>query len=297
MIKFFSRFFIFAVLGICAVFWAGFLHTRSVLADGCDDMGRVLAYETACASGPGGLTSHMVISRNILGGMVFRNYTIDWMFIWQGAVAGEGTENLGDFDCPPLICPEHVFDWSAYGPESESNAWVVARAHFKYECHGTAPGDPQEFQEYEFDIFTDACMIPGNPGACVPLYGTCSAPSDCCGYNPGGNPEVYTCEAGVCSDINATYPADSVPEYTGPLINFENLVRAIFLIVLPVAVGFIGIPLIIINGYKILTSQGDPQRVQSGKEGLTSAVVGLIFVLLALSILRIMLNVLFGITI
>ncbi|MBU1970420.1 hypothetical protein KJ605_01445 [Patescibacteria group bacterium] len=62
-------------------------------------------------------------------------------------------------------------------------------------------------------------------------------------------------------------------------------------IVLPLAV-ILGLFLIVLSGYKILTSQGNPQELQTGKENLTSAIIGLIFVLMAVSILRVIIKAL-----
>jgi NADH:ubiquinone oxidoreductase subunit 6 (subunit J) len=64
-------------------------------------------------------------------------------------------------------------------------------------------------------------------------------------------------------------------------------------ILTPVAV-LIGAVLIIINGYKLMTSQGDPRKVQEGREGLTSAIIGIVFVLLAAAILNIILKSFLG---
>lgn len=53
-----------------------------------------------------------------------------------------------------------------------------------------------------------------------------------------------------------------------------------------------GVFLIVRAGYKILTSQGNPQELQEGKENLTSAIIGLVFVLMAVSILRVIIKAL-----
>jgi len=54
----------------------------------------------------------------------------------------------------------------------------------------------------------------------------------------------------------------------------------------------LGIFIIVLAGYKILTSQGDPTKLQEGKDNLTSAIIGLIFVLMAVSILRVVIKAL-----
>ncbi|MCS7092565.1 MAG: hypothetical protein NZM26_04405 [Patescibacteria group bacterium] len=50
--------------------------------------------------------------------------------------------------------------------------------------------------------------------------------------------------------------------------------------------GGIGIILIIYSGYMIMTSSGDPKKVQAGKELLGAAVSGVIMLIFAVFILR-----------
>jgi len=78
-----------------------------------------------------------------------------------------------------------------------------------------------------------------------------------------------------------------------PENQLPNLMRQIFVALLAIAV-IVGIILIIVSGYKIMTSEGDPRKVQEGKEGLTSAILGLLFVLGSLAIIRVLLGSLLG---
>lgn len=50
--------------------------------------------------------------------------------------------------------------------------------------------------------------------------------------------------------------------------------------------GGLAVGLIIISGYKIMTSQGDPEKLEDGKETLTAAISGLIFIILSATIFR-----------
>jgi len=61
--------------------------------------------------------------------------------------------------------------------------------------------------------------------------------------------------------------------------------KLLYKAVLPMAV-IIGMVLVAVAGWKLMTSQGDPQQTQEGKEQLTSAIMGLLFVLLGAGILR-----------
>lgn len=80
------------------------------------------------------------------------------------------------------------------------------------------------------------------------------------------------------------------------ITDFGDFLILLYQIILPVAIGVFGVPLIIINSYKIMTSQGDPAKAKDGKEGLGAAIAGIIFVAGAAVILRIILTSIYGVT-
>ncbi len=84
-----------------------------------------------------------------------------------------------------------------------------------------------------------------------------------------------------------------IPDCTCQKVNvaISDLFRTIDGIMLPISI-IVGMFIIVLSGYKILTSQGDPTSLQTGKENLTSAIIGLIFVLLSVSILRVIIKAL-----
>lgn len=49
--------------------------------------------------------------------------------------------------------------------------------------------------------------------------------------------------------------------------------------------GAIAFIIIIITGYRLMTSQGDPEKIKAAREQLTSAIVGLLFIIFSISIL------------
>lgn len=51
--------------------------------------------------------------------------------------------------------------------------------------------------------------------------------------------------------------------------------------------GGIAILLIIISGYRIMISRGNPESTQNAKEQLTAAIVGLLFVIFSIVILQV----------
>jgi hypothetical protein len=56
----------------------------------------------------------------------------------------------------------------------------------------------------------------------------------------------------------------------------------------------IGIFFIILSGYNLMTSGGNPQKTQSAQEQLTAAIIGIMFILLSSTILRIVVDEIIG---
>lgn len=83
---------------------------------------------------------------------------------------------------------------------------------------------------------------------------------------------------GKCPSINSAI--GNIP--TNP----AKFVQFIYSVVLGLA-GGIALVLIIIAGYKTMTSGGNPEATKSANEGLTSAVIGLLFIIFAFVILQI----------
>jgi hypothetical protein len=65
-----------------------------------------------------------------------------------------------------------------------------------------------------------------------------------------------------------------------------SFVKSIFSVILGLA-GGIALILIIIAGYKFMTSAGNPESLKGATEQLTSAIVGLLFIILSFVILQI----------
>ena len=66
----------------------------------------------------------------------------------------------------------------------------------------------------------------------------------------------------------------------------KSIIQAIFSLVLSVS-GGIALLLIIISGYRVLSSQGNPEALKGAREQLTAAIVGLLFIILSLVILQV----------
>ena len=71
--------------------------------------------------------------------------------------------------------------------------------------------------------------------------------------------------------------------------DFDELLAAVQGLLVPL--GFvIALILVIKCGYQFITSQGDPYKLKDAQECLTSAIIGLVVVLLSVSILNTLIN-------
>lgn len=66
----------------------------------------------------------------------------------------------------------------------------------------------------------------------------------------------------------------------------EGFVKSFFGILLSIS-GGIALFLIIISGYKLVASRGNPEKITEAKDRLTSAIIGLLFIIFSLVILQI----------
>ena len=121
----------------------------------------------------------------------------------------------------------------------------------------------------------------------------CPGPTPTPTPSPGAGTCTNVCDATTDDCCPGFFPSRSGSSCTCTGANAEQL--ALFSIIngimLPIVI-IVGMFIIVLAGYKILTSQGNPQELQTGKENLTSAIIGLIFVLMAVSILRVIIKAL-----
>lgn len=86
------------------------------------------------------------------------------------------------------------------------------------------------------------------------------------------------------------------PEYKGPIItDIAGLLAPLFKILFYTGI-FVGILGIIYSGYLLIASEGDPGRAKEGKDQFTAAILGTLFVLLSVFILRVIINNILGVT-
>lgn len=143
---------------------------------------------------------------------------------------------------------------------------------------------------------TLACTRRLNPTAGVIL------PTEDPNFDPTTFTECAPVELPCAQYINPTTGATLAPEIAaktvykqctavntalGPIdIDASSFVKSLFGVLLGIS-GGIAMILIIAAGYTMITSQGDPTKVQGARETITSAVVGLLFIILSLVILEV----------
>ena len=131
---------------------------------------------------------------------------------------------------------------------------------------------------------------------CYPncIHNECGEAAGCksgelCEYDSGSN--FWFCRPSLeCSGEPPTGPI-----YNGPIIDSLEKILNPAVRVLYYGGLFVGIFFIILSGYKLMTSEGDPQRTKEAQEQLTSAIIGIIFILLSTTIIRIIMSKIIGI--
>jgi hypothetical protein len=111
-----------------------------------------------------------------------------------------------------------------------------------------------------------------------------------------GSDFVFVCRPNTtCEEYIGGDPLDfDIFGYQGPIIStITDLLAPVFKILFYAGV-FVGILGIIYSGYLLISSEGDPGRVKEGKEQFTAAVLGTLFVLLSVFILRVIINQILG---
>ena len=87
-----------------------------------------------------------------------------------------------------------------------------------------------------------------------------------------------------------------IPPSTGSGVEvsrFGEVTGGVYNLLYPVAILY-GILQIIFAGYSIMKSEGEPKAMGEAKEHLTSSIIGIIFVILAVVILRIVIKIFLG---
>ncbi|HSW88077.1 MAG TPA: hypothetical protein VLG12_02850 [Candidatus Saccharimonadales bacterium] len=140
-------------------------------------------------------------------------------------------------------------------------------------------------------ITDQCCSTTANPLSCVdssgkPIFtgtGSCKAATNTnagavVSTAPPPPPCASTITKDGCSSVNTAFGVWN----TEP----AQFVQSLFSILLSIS-GGIAILIIIIAGYTMITSQGDPEKVQGAREQITAAIIGLLFLIFSVVILEI----------
>jgi len=127
--------------------------------------------------------------------------------------------------------------------------------------------------------------------------GKCGSSGGC----PTGSRCIKNYNNFTCSQKDPACPGGSDAKkkivdlmYNGPRIT--NILQLITPVAKALYFGgiFIGFCFIVYSGYALMTSEGNPQRTQDAQGQLTSAILGIMFILLSAAILRVIINSLIG---
>jgi hypothetical protein len=119
-------------------------------------------------------------------------------------------------------------------------------------------------QDTKAPVRVDRCQ---SNQSCSPGYG-------CGGEIPSTAP-LSICQNNTCQTALGALPT-----------TLSSLLTTVFSIALSIA-GVIALMLIIISGYRLMLSQGNPEQVKNARDQLTAAILGLLFIIFSLVILQV----------
>lgn len=166
----------------------------------------------------------------------------------------------------------------------------------------TPPSNPTpQPTYYEGPGAAERCTA-GCIDACTSIsfgYWSCYNPKSQGTQNTGGsNTSTTGTGSSGGGNTDGTESPPRSPSVGNSLVNFaeiaagygesegaKNFLGLAYQAILPIVI-ILGMIFVAVAGYGIMTSQGDPTKAQEAKEQLTSAIMGLLFILLGAGILR-----------
>jgi len=131
------------------------------------------------------------------------------------------------------------------------------------------------------DYSSQISVVAGLPSTCVPIVQS-NQPGLLDHFRPYTEKDATPLPCsnrnnGKCTQImTAIGPIDTSP---------EGFIGSIFKIILSLS-GFAAVIIIIYSGYRLITSQGDKEKIQGARETITSAILGLLFIIFSIFILE-----------
>lgn len=143
---------------------------------------------------------------------------------------------------------------------------------------------------------TRCCENDATMEKCTPSGGSCGGDCGRCSICRLKD-NVYQCVYSKDSCSGCGGAIDDTPRgkfndlfYSGPIIkNIESILVPLGKILYYGGL-FIGMAFIVVAGYTLMTSEGNPQKTQEGQEQLTAAILGIAFILLSSAILRVIIS-------
>lgn len=185
---------------------------------------------------------------------------------------------------PACSTPFNIDTSGGGGGGSSTNECYICNQGFTY--HSGTPPTCTSSSTTVNATFVGLC------DACDPnhLLGCTSQGSITNGFTSNTNPynsnQTPPLQCAAPPDANGNCP--KVSSALGIDINTDaaGFIKTVFSVVLSL-VGFIAVLLMIISGYRLMVSQGNPEKLQGAREQLTAAIIGLLFVIFSFVFLQI----------
>jgi hypothetical protein len=186
----------------------------------------------------------------------------------------------GNPDCADYYCVDKNTKTLADYNDSEDNLRCMSFPDGEPECGEPGPED-DEMCEDPFNNDPDPVCIPDDPETVAIegnarekcFSGICKEDGTC-----DDTLVAMACEqraGGIsCRTALGTFTADT-----------QNFTQSVLRLLLGLSGGILLI-LIIFNGYKLMASQGDPERIKDAREGIIAAIAGILLIIFSLSILQ-----------
>jgi hypothetical protein len=177
-------------------------------------------------------------------------------------VIGDGIDKKYDETFPYYLASEH------WDPESVINMPPLAKGHYEVRLYLAQRGSLND------NNVANLIFCVGGGIGCINEEN--SSPVILPPPNPC--PEENQNENGTCNQVSTAIGNISVE----PSMFISNLLR----VLLSVSGGII-LLLIIRSGYQLITSQGNPEKITEAKDRITSAIIGLLFIIFSMVILEV----------
>lgn len=248
------------------------------------------------------------------------------VLLGSAEIIGQDTVFEGEYTVlAPLDKPRLAMDHSAFQSRTTQNLYIlnaVPNLEYRIWFDGNLAylfsGKFNQDQIKSTSYSSQTAVASINMGPPSPVQKTiCLSESQ---FFFGASTGLLRCEMKLLVDVKGTPPDNpggpiqsQEPEYSPPTIvekfaippppcdvrgqkcetalgtistNPADFVKSIFGIVLSIA-GGVALILIMISGYSLMFSQGNQEKVQAAREQLTSAIVGLLFIIFSITILQI----------